>query len=299
MNKEILTPEEILKKFPHTTQGLNSFYGANTVLNIIDYVLTQREDKKTITPEGIQQTIDKIKDWNKTATTQAESFEKQKMESSKDCSYAMAFAYKACYELLKEKEQGQKEYTILLEKVLEQNYTLENHYEISSDLLTDIESFLNSTPNKPEEGTPQEKPKEFEFECKKDGKIIKGVIEAESVFEADHYLITNYDSIIKCDYIQPEEKKQPISKKESTEPIKYYWDDSACKEEIEEDRESMSADWRKDNLSTHKDKAEQIEEKGNDDVYCTHCGSVDLAYITQYANGEEYKCNSCNGIFMV
>ena len=49
--------------------------------------------------------------------------------------------------LLNEQREKVKESTNLLNNVLEQNYTLENHYEISSDLLTAIENYLNNEPN--------------------------------------------------------------------------------------------------------------------------------------------------------
>ncbi len=32
--------------------------------------------------------------------------------------------------------------------------------------------------------------------------------------------------------------------------------------------------------------------------YCRECGSEDLAYLEQYANGSEYKCRVCGTVQM-
>jgi len=33
---------------------------------------------------------------------------------------------------------------------------------------------------------------------------------------------------------------------------------------------------------------------GEDEPYCAECGSDDMQYIEQYANGCEYKCRACS-----
>ena len=47
---------------------------------------------------------------------------------------------------------------------------------------------------------------------------------------------------------------------------------------------------------------EQQQRDGGDDEdtepYCRECGSEDLAYLEQYANGSEYKCRVCGTVQM-
>lgn len=43
----------------------------------------------------------------------------------------------------------------------------------------------------------------------------------------------------------------------------------------------------------------QNQEDEENTPYCSGCGSEDITYLDQYANGEEYKCNECGGNFIV
>lgn len=46
---------------------------------------------------------------------------------------------------------------------------------------------------------------------------------------------------------------------------------------------------------------QQQRDGGSDEEqepYCRECGSEDLAYVEQYANGREYKCRVCGNVQM-
>lgn len=40
-------------------------------------------------------------------------------------------------------------------------------------------------------------------------------------------------------------------------------------------------------------------EEEDQEPYCHECGSEDLAYLEQYANGSEYKCRVCGKVQML
>ena len=57
----------------------------------------------------------------------------------------------------------------------------------------------------------------------------------------------------------------------------------------------MTAGYKPDHLDALRT-GERVEE--DQDHYCRECGSEDLAYLEQYANGSEYKCRTCGTVQM-
>lgn len=39
-------------------------------------------------------------------------------------------------------------------------------------------------------------------------------------------------------------------------------------------------------------------EPDENEPYCTDCGSTDLKYLDQYANGQHWECKDCGKTFM-